>query len=76
MDIGTADRFLEQGQLEPKALENAAEVSGRGKGEVEVRMQEGFDHSYYFVSGFLSIQVEMERTRADDRFRVGADLDV
>ena len=47
MDIGTADQFLKDGQLEPKALEQAAE--GREKGEVEVRLQDGFDHSYYFV---------------------------
>jgi S-formylglutathione hydrolase len=37
---------------EPQALEEAAKQNGRGKDEVEVRMQEGFDHSYYFISTF------------------------
>ena len=35
---------------EPSTLEEAAKQNGRGKDEVEVRMQDGFDHSYYFVS--------------------------
>lgn len=52
VDVGTEDNFLKQGQLEPKTLEEAAKASGRGKEEVEVRMQEGFDHSYYFISTF------------------------
>ena len=50
VDVGTADPFLAKGQLEPKAFEKAAEVAGKAREEVEVRMQEGFDHSYYFVS--------------------------
>lgn len=40
---------MKDGQLEPKALEQAAKEAGR-EGEVEVRMQEGYDHSYFFVS--------------------------
>lgn len=44
MDVGTDDQFLKQGQLQPQALEKA------GKKGVEVRMQDGYDHSYYFVS--------------------------
>ena len=61
IDVGTADDFLKKGQLEPKALEEAAKSGGRQKGEVEVRMQDGFDHSYYFVSrerGFCSWEVQ------------------
>jgi len=50
VDVGTEDDFLKKGQLEPDALVKAAETAKRAKGEVEVRMQEGFDHSYYFVS--------------------------
>lgn len=50
VDTGSADDFLAKGQLEPKTLEEAAHASGRKMGEVEIRMQEGFDHSYYFVS--------------------------
>jgi S-formylglutathione hydrolase len=51
VDVGTADDFLKKGQLEPQALVDAAK--GREEGEVQVRMQEGFDHSYYFVSDVL-----------------------
>ncbi|WWD17727.1 S-formylglutathione hydrolase [Kwoniella shandongensis] len=46
VDVGTEDDFLKKGQLEPKTLERV------GKEGVEVRMQEGFDHSYYFISTF------------------------
>jgi S-formylglutathione hydrolase len=48
--VGTDDQFLKDGQLEPKALVQAAENAGRKEGEVQVRLQDGFDHSYYFVS--------------------------
>ena len=44
VDVGTDDQFLKQGQLQPQTLEKA------GKKGVEVRMQDGYDHSYYFVS--------------------------
>ncbi|WRT64304.1 S-formylglutathione hydrolase [Kwoniella shivajii] len=46
VDVGTEDDFLKKGQLEPKSLEAV------GKEGVEVRMQDGFDHSYYFISTF------------------------
>jgi S-formylglutathione hydrolase len=52
VDVGTADDFLGKGQLEPDVFEKAAKEAGR-EGEVEVRMQEGFDHSYYFVGPIL-----------------------
>jgi len=50
VDVGEADDFGKKGQLQPEKLKEAAEHAGREAGEVEVRMQEGFDHSYYFVS--------------------------
>ena len=50
VDVGTEDQFYKDGQLEPLTLEEAAKMAGRSKDEVKVRMQEGFDHSYYFVS--------------------------
>ncbi|WVR06027.1 S-formylglutathione hydrolase [Kwoniella sp. DSM 27419] len=46
VDVGTEDKFLKDGQLEPDALK------GVGKEGVEVRVQDGFDHSYYFISTF------------------------
>ncbi|WOO83538.1 S-formylglutathione hydrolase [Vanrija pseudolonga] len=51
VDVGTADQFLTAGQLTPEALERAAEARG-AKGELELRRQEGYDHSYYFISTF------------------------
>lgn len=47
VDVGTEDKFLKDGQLEPAKLEEAAQGK---QGKVEVRLQKDFDHSYYFVS--------------------------
>lgn len=49
VDQGEDDNFLSQ-QLHPHALKDAAEASGSS---VELRMQPGYDHSYYFVSSFI-----------------------
>lgn len=49
VDVGTADKFLKDGQLEPQALERAAKDRGAPE-ELDLRMQDGYDHSYYFVS--------------------------
>ncbi len=68
VDAGTGDDFYKKGQIEPKVLEQAAVTSKREKGEVEVRMQDGFDHSYYFVSGLRN------RDWVDEL--MSADLDV
>lgn len=50
---GTADKFYAQKQLLPENFAKAAE----GKGKVSVRMQEGYDHSYYFVASFADDHV-------------------
>ncbi|WVQ62022.1 S-formylglutathione hydrolase [Kwoniella botswanensis] len=52
IDVGTEDDFLKKGQLEPQA------ISDLNKKGVEVRMQNGFDHSYYFISTFAPEHVE------------------
>ncbi len=57
VDVGTEDKFLKDGQLEPDALTQAAKEAERQDGEVQVRMQDGFDHSYYFVSEIRCSQV-------------------
>jgi S-formylglutathione hydrolase len=49
VDQGSADPFLED-QLKPNALKAAAEES---KLPLELRVQEGYDHSYFFVASFL-----------------------
>jgi S-formylglutathione hydrolase len=49
VDQGSADDFLAE-QLKPEALQAAAEVSGY---PLELRLQEGHDHSYFFVASFI-----------------------
>ena len=49
VDQGTADNFLAE-QLKPQALIDAAAKTDY---PLELRMQEGYDHSYYFISSFI-----------------------
>ncbi|ABZ78572.1 S-formylglutathione hydrolase [Shewanella halifaxensis HAW-EB4] len=49
VDQGEADDFLVE-QLKPEVLEAAAKLSGY---PLTLNMQEGFDHSYYFISSFI-----------------------
>lgn len=50
IDYGTADPFLADGQLLPEVFVRACEQSGQ---DLILRMQPGYDHSYYFVSTFI-----------------------
>ena len=54
VDQGTDDSFLEE-QLKPEHLSLAAEQAGY---PVELRMQEGYDHSYYFIASFIGEHLE------------------
>jgi S-formylglutathione hydrolase len=49
VDQGSADSFLER-ELRPELLEAACRDSGI---KLTLRMQEGYDHSYYFISTFM-----------------------
>ena len=49
VDQGDADNFLEE-QLKPQLLSEACEAAGR---ELTLRMQPGYDHSYYFMASFM-----------------------
>ena len=49
VDQGDADTFLAE-QLKPECLVDAAKNYG---GRFELRMQPGYDHSYYFISSFI-----------------------
>ena len=49
VDQGMADGFLTD-QLKPEALEAAAAASGH---PLQLRRQEGYDHSYFFVASFI-----------------------
>lgn len=49
VDQGTADPFLER-ELKPELLKEACAARGI---PLELRMQEGYDHSYFFISTFV-----------------------
>ena len=49
VDQGDADQFLQE-QLKTEALVAAAEVHNV---DLTVRMQPGYDHSYYFIASFI-----------------------
>ena len=49
IDQGDADEFL-SGQLKPELLRAACDASGH---PLELRMQPGYDHSYYFIASFI-----------------------
>ena len=50
VDQGTADNFLAQKQLLPESLVEA--VKGSKHISLHMRMQDGYDHSYYFMLTF------------------------
>jgi S-formylglutathione hydrolase len=49
IDQGDADQFLAV-QLQPQKFAAAAEKSGQA---LRLRMQSGYDHSYYFIQTFI-----------------------
>ncbi|WP_417274079.1 S-formylglutathione hydrolase [Celeribacter halophilus] len=59
VDQGSADNFLE-GQLKPEFLTQVCEKSGQ---PLTLRMQEGYDHSYYFISTFMRDHLEWHAIR-------------
>ena len=50
VDQGTADSFL-AGQLKPELLKAACDAAGI---PLTLRLQEGYDHSYHFISTFMA----------------------
>ncbi|HEV2865200.1 MAG TPA: S-formylglutathione hydrolase [Allosphingosinicella sp.] len=50
VDQGTGDNFLEK-ELRPQLLQAACRAAGI---PLELRMQPGYDHSYYFISTFMA----------------------
>lgn len=49
IDQGTADNFLSE-QLRPELFEQACRDAGQ---PLKLRMQEGYDHSYFFIASFI-----------------------
>ncbi|RDW83366.1 S-formylglutathione hydrolase [Coleophoma crateriformis] len=52
IDVGTGDNFYKQGQLLPENFEKAVQDSG--KQGLVLRYQDGYDHSYFFISSFAT----------------------
>lgn len=49
IDQGSADNFLEE-QLRPEIFHAACKKAGQS---TELRMQDGYDHSYFFIASFI-----------------------
>ena len=59
IDQGDADSFLAD-QLKPELLQAAADAVGQ---KVTVRMQPGYDHSYFFMASFIADHVAFHAKR-------------
>ena len=59
VDQGTSDNFLAE-QLKPELLAAACEGAGVA---LTLRMQEGYDHSYFFISSFVADHVAWHAER-------------
>lgn len=59
VDQGTADNFLED-QLQTHRLTEACAAAGI---EATIRMQEGYDHSYFFISTYMAEHIAWHAER-------------
>lgn len=59
VDQGDADPFLAE-QLRPELLEAACKAAGQS---LTLRMQPGYDHSYYFISTFMADHLHWHAAR-------------
>ena len=59
IDQGDADPFLVE-QLKPELLVAAGEAAGQG---ITLRMQPGYDHSYFFMASFIADHVAFHARR-------------
>ena len=59
VDQGSSDNFLSN-QLKPEALSAACAEKGL---QLDLRMQEGYDHSYYFISTFIEDHINFHADR-------------
>jgi len=50
IDQGTADEFYQEGQLLPENLKATCDNAGQS---ITLRMHQGYDHSYHFISSFV-----------------------
>jgi len=54
VDQGGADGFLEE-QLKSEKLQEACDAASH---PLTLRMQEGYDHSYYFIASFIGEHIQ------------------
>lgn len=54
IDQGTGDNFLNE-QLQPEVFEKACQNAGI---DLTLRMRDGYDHSYFFISTFIGEHIE------------------
>jgi S-formylglutathione hydrolase len=59
VDQGDADQFLAE-QLRPELLQAACDAAGI---DLTLRMQPGYDHSYYFISTFIADHLKWHARR-------------
>lgn len=59
IDQGDADAFLVE-QLKPELLVQAGEAAGQ---KISLRMQPGYDHSYFFMASFIADHVAFHAER-------------
>ena len=62
IDQGDADSFLTD-QLKPELLQAAADAVGQ---KVTIRMQPGYDHSYFFMTSFIADHIAFHAKRLKD----------
>jgi S-formylglutathione hydrolase len=62
VDQGDADPFLTE-QLRPELLVQAGEAAGQ---KITLRMQSGYDHSYFFMASFIGDHVAFHAARLKD----------
>ena len=60
IDCGTGDNFYKQGQLLPEAFGKVAEEVGQ---KATIRLQDDFDHSYFFISSFMDNHIKFHSER-------------
>ena len=62
VDQGSADPFLDE-QLQPNLLRDACDAAGI---PLELRMQDGYDHSYFFIATFVSDHIAWHARALND----------
>lgn len=59
VDQGSADNFLHE-QLKPELLQAACAQAGV---KLQLRLQQGYDHSYYFIASFIDDHLRFHASR-------------